>query len=34
MESWVSTKIERTFISAAIRMAFRAYSENIKKVPP
>ena len=32
MESWVNTKIWRTFISAAMRRALRAYSLNIRKV--
>ena len=34
MESWVNTKIVRSFISAAMRMALRAYSENMRNVPP
>ena len=34
MESWVNTWITRCFISAAMRMALREYSENIRKVPP
>ena len=33
MESWVNTEITRWPISAAMRSAFRAYSENIRKVP-
>ncbi len=32
MESWVNTKILRTFISAAILIALRAYSEKMRKV--
>jgi hypothetical protein len=34
IESWVNTWITRCFISAAMRRALRAYSENIRKVPP
>ena len=33
MESWVNTEIVRWPISAAMRSAFRAYSENIRNVP-
>ena len=32
MESWVNTKTTRCPISAAIRSALRAYSENIRNV--
>ena len=34
MESWVNTKMDCCFISAAMRTALRAYSMKIRKVAP